>query len=247
MASVCTGSPVYAAAGLLSGRPAATHWASIERLASLDATIEVRACDWSLTPATWWPPPASRRVSTWSSTWSTDLPAQSGPARSERASSRTPSHVSERSYLTCCSVAARLHETPGIIDADRFRNVGKTRETRLTQLSRHGIAVLGATRQVPISFTKADAEGAAERRFCVLPRGTYRVLEARYALVRPMWASLRLALPGLWAGYALGWDLSGAADEEVFALVEERCEPGNKPGTFRTHRQREGHRERGEE
>lgn len=45
MASVCTGSLVYAAAGLLSGRPATTHWASVERLASLDPTIEVRASD----------------------------------------------------------------------------------------------------------------------------------------------------------------------------------------------------------
>jgi transcriptional regulator GlxA family with amidase domain len=42
MASVCTGALVYAAAGLLAGRPATTHWASIERLAELDATIDVR-------------------------------------------------------------------------------------------------------------------------------------------------------------------------------------------------------------
>lgn len=45
MASVCTGSLVYAAAGLLSGRPATTHWASLERLAELDPTIDVRAGD----------------------------------------------------------------------------------------------------------------------------------------------------------------------------------------------------------
>lgn len=43
MASVCTGSLVYAAAGLLSGRPATTHWASLDRLAELDPTVEVRA------------------------------------------------------------------------------------------------------------------------------------------------------------------------------------------------------------
>ena len=42
MTSVCTGSLVYAAAGLLSGRPATTHWASLDRLAELDPTIEVR-------------------------------------------------------------------------------------------------------------------------------------------------------------------------------------------------------------
>jgi transcriptional regulator GlxA family with amidase domain len=42
MTSVCTGSLVYAAAGLLSHRPATTHWASLERLAELDPTIDVR-------------------------------------------------------------------------------------------------------------------------------------------------------------------------------------------------------------
>jgi transcriptional regulator GlxA family with amidase domain len=42
MTSVCTGALVYAAAGLLRGRPATTHWASLDLLASLDPTIAVR-------------------------------------------------------------------------------------------------------------------------------------------------------------------------------------------------------------
>ncbi|MEO6957751.1 MAG: DJ-1/PfpI family protein [Antricoccus sp.] len=42
MASVCTGSLVYAAAGLLSRRRATTHWASLDRLAELDPTIQVQ-------------------------------------------------------------------------------------------------------------------------------------------------------------------------------------------------------------
>ena len=42
MTSVCTGSLVYAAAGLLSGRPATTHWGSLDTLAALDPTIDVR-------------------------------------------------------------------------------------------------------------------------------------------------------------------------------------------------------------
>lgn len=42
MTSVCTGALVYAAAGLLTGRPATTHWASLQKLADLDPTIDVR-------------------------------------------------------------------------------------------------------------------------------------------------------------------------------------------------------------
>lgn len=45
LASVCTGSLVYAAAGLLANRPATTHWASLELLQSLDPSIDVRPDD----------------------------------------------------------------------------------------------------------------------------------------------------------------------------------------------------------
>jgi transcriptional regulator GlxA family with amidase domain len=45
MTSVCTGSPAYAAAGLLNGRPATTHWRSLDKLAELDSTIDVRRQD----------------------------------------------------------------------------------------------------------------------------------------------------------------------------------------------------------
>lgn len=43
LTSVCTGALVYAAAGLLSGRPATTHWASIDLLRELDPSIDIRA------------------------------------------------------------------------------------------------------------------------------------------------------------------------------------------------------------
>jgi len=43
MTSVCTGSTVYADAGLLDGRPATTHWGSLERLATLGNDIRVDA------------------------------------------------------------------------------------------------------------------------------------------------------------------------------------------------------------
>ena len=39
LTSVCSGSLVYAAAGLLSGRPATTHWAAMNELSELDPTV----------------------------------------------------------------------------------------------------------------------------------------------------------------------------------------------------------------
>jgi transcriptional regulator GlxA family with amidase domain len=45
MTSVCTGSLVYAAAGLLRGRPATTHYRALDLLASLDGSIQIRPDD----------------------------------------------------------------------------------------------------------------------------------------------------------------------------------------------------------
>ena len=42
MTSVCTGSLVFADAGLLDGRPATTYWGALELLATLGERIEVR-------------------------------------------------------------------------------------------------------------------------------------------------------------------------------------------------------------
>ena len=41
MTSVCTGALVYADAGLLAGRTATTHWASLEELAAIDDSIKI--------------------------------------------------------------------------------------------------------------------------------------------------------------------------------------------------------------
>jgi transcriptional regulator GlxA family with amidase domain len=45
MTSVCTGSLVYAAAGLLSDRPATTHWAAFDELAEADPSVQQRPED----------------------------------------------------------------------------------------------------------------------------------------------------------------------------------------------------------
>jgi transcriptional regulator GlxA family with amidase domain len=45
MTSVCTGSLVYAAAGLLRGRPATTYWSAFDELLALDPSIEARPDD----------------------------------------------------------------------------------------------------------------------------------------------------------------------------------------------------------
>ena len=41
MTSVCTGSLVYADAGLLDGRPATTYWGALDRLAELGTDVRV--------------------------------------------------------------------------------------------------------------------------------------------------------------------------------------------------------------
>ncbi len=45
MTSVCTGSLVFAAAGILNGRPATTYWDQLDLLQQLDPTIEPRPLD----------------------------------------------------------------------------------------------------------------------------------------------------------------------------------------------------------
>jgi transcriptional regulator GlxA family with amidase domain len=45
MTSVCTGSLVYAAAGLLHGRPATTYWSAFDELTAADPSVEIRPGD----------------------------------------------------------------------------------------------------------------------------------------------------------------------------------------------------------
>jgi transcriptional regulator GlxA family with amidase domain len=43
MTSVCTGALIYAHAGLLDGRPATTHWSSLDALADFDVRVDREA------------------------------------------------------------------------------------------------------------------------------------------------------------------------------------------------------------
>jgi transcriptional regulator GlxA family with amidase domain len=45
MTSVCTGSLVFASAGILNARPATTYWDQLDLLQQLDPTIELRPLD----------------------------------------------------------------------------------------------------------------------------------------------------------------------------------------------------------
>jgi len=96
MTSVCTGALVYAAAGLLAGRPATTHWESLDLLHELDPSIEVnseaRYVDDGKTSS---PAPGSAPASIWRCTWSLGSPVSTGPGRSAEPSSTTPTPRSE--------------------------------------------------------------------------------------------------------------------------------------------------------
>jgi transcriptional regulator GlxA family with amidase domain len=89
MTSVCTGSLVFAAAGLLAHRPATTHWASLEKLAELDPTIEVRTDERFVDDEVWSRRPPSPRESTWRCTWCPASLASIEPARFAEESSTT--------------------------------------------------------------------------------------------------------------------------------------------------------------
>jgi len=90
LTSVCTGSLVFAAAGLLAHRPATTHWRSLDQLAELDPTIDVRRdARFVATTATSSPRQVFRLVSTWPCTSSFGWRARTGPGRCAAPSSTT--------------------------------------------------------------------------------------------------------------------------------------------------------------
>jgi putative intracellular protease/amidase len=86
MTSVCTGSLAYAAAGLLSHRPASTHWASLDLLAELDPTIDVRRDERFVETATRSPPQGCRPESIWRCTSLSGSSAQTVLVRCDESS-----------------------------------------------------------------------------------------------------------------------------------------------------------------
>ena len=88
MASVCTGSLVYASAGLLAGRPATTHWGSIDALTEADPTIDVTAM--------WSPLLVSQQASTWHFIWWPAWPGWSVRGKCGAASNTTRHRRSDR-------------------------------------------------------------------------------------------------------------------------------------------------------
>ena len=79
LTSVCTGSLVFAAAGLLAGRPATTHWRSLELLAELEPTARVRPDDRFVDDGDLAPRGTSRRRTRWSNCTSTLATGTSSP------------------------------------------------------------------------------------------------------------------------------------------------------------------------
>ena len=95
MTSVCTGSLVFAAAGLLRDRPRRRTAERLDMLAELDPTIELRPDDRFVDSGEIVTRPASRPASTWRSTSSRGSTRWSGRARSGATSSTTPSRRCE--------------------------------------------------------------------------------------------------------------------------------------------------------
>ncbi len=113
MTSVCSGALVYATAGVLAGRPATTHWQSLELLHELDPSIDVDPTPGSSTTGTSSPAPGSAPASTWRCTWSPGSPLPTGLVRCAVTCSTTRSRrsdrkcditsLSERWGGTCCT------------------------------------------------------------------------------------------------------------------------------------------------
>ena len=100
LTSVCTGSLVYAAAGVLSGRPATTHWEWLDLLAELDPSIDVRRDERFVDDADLVTSAGVSAGSTWRCIWSPASPAPIGPGRYGAPSSTTQLRQSDPATMT---------------------------------------------------------------------------------------------------------------------------------------------------
>lgn len=90
--SVCSGSVVLAAAGLLDGKRATSHWSSLAALKMFGVTpVGDQRIVHEGTPS---PPPASRPASTWACGWPVSWPGRPRPRPCSWASNTTRSHRS---------------------------------------------------------------------------------------------------------------------------------------------------------
>jgi hypothetical protein len=95
LTSVCPGSLVFAAAGLLAHRPATTHWSSLETLAQLDPTVEVRTDERFVDDGDVVTSAGISAESTWRCIWCPASPVSTEPEKYAEGSSTTQHRRSE--------------------------------------------------------------------------------------------------------------------------------------------------------
>ena len=122
MTSVCTGALVYAKAGLLDGRPATTHWGSLEALASYGEGIEVQ--------------PDARFVDDGDVITAAGVSA--GIDMALHLVGRLDSEDRAREVQRCIQYEARSAQDQSAADSGRAKEILERRRSRWPKASKHG-------------------------------------------------------------------------------------------------------------